>query len=135
MQLTPSPNSLLSEYWLPTLTLIVGSALTYLTAWLARRKPSEIDAVNHRTRAEARKTEAEALVLLSTNIAELNVEMETRREQHAADVEALRKRVHNAADEINRCYAYIKHHEIKMTEAKIEFQPFVIKSYKDIMGE
>lgn len=135
MQSSPSPHGLLSEYWLPALTMLVGSAITYLTAWLTRKKPSEVDAANHRTRAEARKTEAEALVLLSTNIAEINIEMESLRERHAADTEALRKRVHNAADEINRCYAFIKHHEIKMTVAKIEFEPFNIRSYKDIMGE
>lgn len=85
--------------------------------------------------ADASAVVANLVVSLSQNLVEINKEMEAQRERHSQEIEDARKRTHSAVDEVNRCIGFIKHHEILMTEKQIEFKPFVVKSYKDIMGE
>jgi hypothetical protein len=143
MQGTPSfPHAVLPDSWVGLILWALLAGAGWIKVFLDRRRPPEINASTAKTLAEAVKGHADAGAVvagfvgsLSAKITELNTELEEQRERHAKEIESARTRVHNAIGEVDRCIGFIKHHEILMTEHKIEFTPFMVKSYRDIMGE
>lgn len=149
------PHGTTLELWHGlVVSLILGSA-GWVKLWLNRRKPSEVDADNQKRLAEARKLDVDAstalgevIVAMSARALDAQAAIDAQHARHAKATEYLqkqiehrqeqeedaRRRAHNAVDEVNRCVKVIKQYELMMSE-KIEFNPFIVKTYKEIMGE
>ena len=146
--------------WPLVLAFLSGGSIAWARLWLNRKKPSsDIQETNARTRktlAETRqldvdstRTVAEVVVSMSAKLAEVQMEIEAQRVRHFKETDYLkeqldhrqdqeeeaRRRAHNAIDEVNRAVKYIKTYEAFLQNADIPFEPFVVKTYKEIMGD
>lgn len=150
MQQPPNvPHGSGLEVWHGFAVSTILATLAAIKLWLNRKKPNadihESIARTKRTDAETRKLDAEAgktfgeVVLEFANaLTEANQAMADQGARHATQLlhrekqeEAARRRAHDIADELNRAVGVIKHYEIAMTEARIEFVPFQVKTFKE----
>jgi hypothetical protein len=123
---------------------------------LNRKKPSQIAADNQKILAEARKLDIDAssalgevIVAMSARALEAQTEIDEQRSRHLRETQYLkdqldhrqqqeedaRTRAHNAIDEVNRVVRHIKQYEALLIKNGIDFEPLVVKTYKEIMGE
>jgi len=139
------------------LAALIGASTRWLPSWQNRKKPEadvgesiarakRTDAETRKLDAEAGKTFGEVVVAFSTKLTEANQEIAEQRERHVKRLEFLeqqllhrqeqeetaRSRAHDAMDEVNRAVAAIKKYEMILTEKKIEFVPFTVKTFKEI---
>lgn len=146
---TPSiPHGSWSEVWLYALISVVSLIAGLIPGWWNRKKPAIERSEIGESNARAQKTLADAIVAMSARALEAQTEIEAQRARHVKETGFLQKqiehrqeqeedartRAHNAFDEINRCVRVIKQYELMMSD-KIEFNPFIVKTYKEIMGE
>jgi hypothetical protein len=150
------PHGTPLEVWFGFLfSFIVGSA-GWIKVWLNRKRPSTIAADNTKILAEARKLDVDAstalgevIVAMSSRALEAQSEIDEQRSRHIRETQYLkdqldhrqqqeedaRTRAHNAIDEVNRAVRCIKQHEAIFIREQIPFEPFAVKTYKEIMGD
>lgn len=147
------PHGVALELWHGLVLAIIGGSVGWIKLYLNRKKPaSEIEEAGARsllTRAEARKREietdaafSEMVVGLTTAMAEAQLHIAEQGKRHAEQLrhreeqeEAARDRAHNAIDEVNRCVKHIKFIEAVLIKKEIPFEPFAVKTYKEIIRE
>ena len=112
----------------------------WVKVWLDRKKPLVDEAEIHESRARGSASLGEVVVGISHQLVENAAFIEKQRIEHEKELRYLqtlevfsRNRAHAAMDEVQRCIFRIRDYE-EMMRNTIEFEPFRIKTNKEIFG-